>query len=1001
MLNPEQRPFCIDSQKTSAELPILVNQTNPIAIELLRVDLETNATDTIKLPAKETKKMKKLADKELKKGDTASPRLLKYSVKRTGLYRLLKVLDESNLEVQRRRSDVLVVQCPSASVELVPQHKCKGELSNFRFEVDAVPPVEMIYSKAVNEKDQSSVNLTVHPEHGDSPLDKKRSAGALVRTGSEELDMSWAKVQRFKIPMNETLGLSGNWRYSIEELRDGLGNTISYSRADDTSIQRSKGANIEQSFVVHERPRVVLDECSPQSPLKVAKGKHRSLPVWFNPTGQHPTGAGQHRLTYSYAPIQDDNKSEKADVRIDKVNIRHNDPGPNIHEPGMYTLLSVSTDFCEGEILEPSSCLLFNPPEPDLSITSENIPDKCAGNSVGLRLSLDLIGTAPFKIMYKIDRRGDKPEYETQPLETSRAQLELKPKDAGHYTYEFLEISDAVYRDMRSLRHKNLKVSQDVKPTGWAEFRSTSNKAACIQEPVTFDILLSGESPWTLEYDLVHDGKRKKYTIGDIETSFYALNTPALARGGQHTLTLTSVTDSSGCKIFLDQQVKIDVRHQRPSASFGLIEGKRSTSTLEGRSVDLPVRLSGEPPWTIAYSRLSDPASQVHRKRLEASNDVLEVRLQDVYEIVEVYDKFCPGSVDIKANQFEVLWVPRPTIQLAESALLEPSAAGIHTKQPVCKGDSDALDLMFTGIPPYHIEYAVETKPDSGPNSVSQRAETVGLNGATIKMETSQAGSYKYKFWGIGDQAYEYAPNRSPQIVVQQKVYDAPSASFVNAKKTYSYCKEQSSGDEFIPIQLTGTPPFSLEMGIRHHSSSKPEIVSVPHVQGRRHEFHIPHHVLSLGTHSVTIRKVRDANQCRKSLEYDGPTIRVNVVDVPTISPMEPHTDFCVGDRISFALAGTPPFNVFYRFEGADRKAAVPTTTFRRIAERPGNFTITAISDKTSTDACRAQTKITKIIHELPSVRISKGRVSEVDIHEGGEAELLFDFGGTPPFEFT
>jgi nucleoporin POM152 len=37
----------------------------------------------------------------------------------------------------------------------------------------------------------------------------------------------------------------------------------------------------------------------------------------------------------------------------------------------------------------------------------------------------------------------------------------------------------------------------------------------------------------------------------------------------------------------------------------------------------------------------------------------------------------------------------------------------------------------------------------------------------------------------------------------------------------------------------------------------------------------------------------------------------------------------------------------------------------------------------------------------MPSVRISQGQVSVVDIHEGGEAELSFEFWGTPPFEFT
>jgi nucleoporin POM152 len=35
--------------------------------------------------------------------------------------------------------------------------------------------------------------------------------------------------------------------------------------------------------------------------------------------------------------------------------------------------------------------------------------------------------------------------------------------EAGHYTYEFLDVGDAVYVG-RSMKHKNLALEQDVKP---------------------------------------------------------------------------------------------------------------------------------------------------------------------------------------------------------------------------------------------------------------------------------------------------------------------------------------------------------------------------------------------------------------------------------------------------------------------------------------------------------------------------------------------------------
>ena len=67
----------------------------PISIELLRIDLNTNANETIVLTAKEIRKLKRQADKHFAKSDCTSPRVLYYPVKETGLYRLEKVLDES------------------------------------------------------------------------------------------------------------------------------------------------------------------------------------------------------------------------------------------------------------------------------------------------------------------------------------------------------------------------------------------------------------------------------------------------------------------------------------------------------------------------------------------------------------------------------------------------------------------------------------------------------------------------------------------------------------------------------------------------------------------------------------------------------------------------------------------------------------------------------------------------------------------------------------------
>ena len=268
-------------------------------------------------------------------------------------------------------------------------------------------------------------------------------------------------------------------------------------------------------------------------------------------------------------------------------------------------------------------------------------------------------------------------------------------------------------------------------------------------------------------------------------------------------------------------------------------------------------------------------------------------------------------------------------------------------------------------------------------------------------METSEPGLYEYEFSKLGDGSYGHSASTYSALTVQQEVYSRPSARFTDVGKTYKYCKEEEMGDEVIPITFTGLPPFHLEIEIRHHANTKPEPMTIPLITERHYDFRIPHRKLAIGTHAVTLRKVSDAHNCQNKMDFDAPYVHVSVADTPTITSLEEQTDFCVGDRISYTLSGTPPFKVFYTFQNIERKASLATTTFKRIAEKPGEFRITAISDQRSTEDCKAKTDITKIIHEMPSVRISKGKTSIVDIHEGGEAEIFFEFGGTPPFHFT
>ncbi|KAF7939884.1 uncharacterized protein EAE98_000011 [Botrytis deweyae] len=989
-LNPDGLPFCLDSSRPSVKLPMYFNQTKPVHIELLRFDFDTNANETIELKKRDMKNFRKLDDEP-------NVYTLDYIVKKPGLYRLHKIIDQSKLEVQRRMSDTLVVKCPKAIIRSTSSDKCLGDLSDLSIELEGTAPLKIVYGRTINDKDRSFHFQSNQPENFVSPLLGSTRPSTLLTLGNQ--DVSWGQARKVVIPLNESMTPSGLWLYSINEIHDATGNVANFTLiGEDGELIYPKNTHMEQSLTVHERPLARLSGCDSRSPLMVAIGQSTQLPVKYASPGRTPDDTS-HTLTYKFSPLDTltaagDHGSE---VIFEEYSARNAHQSPNIREPGLYTLVGVKSKFCEGEVREPASCLLLNPPEPQLSISAENINDKCAGNSIGLLVDLDLIGTPPFVVRYNIITKSGL-KHESVKVSGLRHQLELKPRDAGHFKYQFTSVDDAVYKNHK-LNSNDLVLEQDVKPPASAYLRRPAGDIdACIEEPVEMNVELSGEPPFTLEYEIVHDGRRRKQKVTGIESDIYKIKTDPLITGGEYSLALASVQDKTGCKIFLNGEVKFMVRHQRPRVAFGHLDGKHKIMTIEGTNIPLPLRLTGQPPWSIKYRNVNDDPGKILEKTAMSTNDAVKVDARGTYELLDVNDNQCPGTVDPKASLFEVDWLPRPKIKVADNSALVLEGQK-YVKHEVCEGDIDAVEVNLIGSPPYHVKYEIRHKPEHGSASISNKEFDAGLGLSTVSMDTIKPGLYEYKFSELSDNLYDHDSKKFSPLIIEQKVNRKPAANFIKPGQSYKYCKEELAGDEVIPIKLEGIPPFYLEIDIKHQSSARPETVKIANIDSNHYDFRIPHRVLSLGIHQVSVRKIRDSRGCQQKTEHGAPHVQVQVYDVPTIHPLESRTDYCVGERIGYTLSGTAPFEIYYTFENVQRKAKSPNTSFRRIAEKPGNFTITAISDKAS--ECKAKTEITKIIHQMPSVKISKGRQVEVDIHEGGQAELLFEFWGVPPFEFT
>lgn len=991
VLNPSAIPYCLGHKdKTGVPLPIYFNATIPAEIELVRIDLDTSKQETIKIPPREVNRVARAIRDQSSDPNTVGFNW-QYVVKKPGVYRLGKVLDEYKLEVQRATRETFVVPCPQARIRAPESsQRCIRDLSDLSLEVIGTPPLKIVYSRAVNGKNHDFRFQSLQPEGFASPLIAGKNGAAV--DGVE--DFSWVQPAKVTVGLNESLTSSGEWEYSVDEVHDAFDNVVSYAKpGDDVDAAHAKGQT--QKFIVRQRPKIRMETCDLRNPLKVAKGQAKELPVKFILSGSIDNAS--HEITWQFSPIDTlTNSGDHGDKSsIHSHSAKNSKDKAFISQPGLYTLKSVSSGSCDGEVDEPSSCLLLNPLEPHLSIRSEDIPDKCAGNSIGLRVDLDLVGTPPFIVHYDIISDGHV-EHKSLNVPGLRSQLELIPKKAGHHKYLFKTISDAVYKGL-ALSGQDKVLEQEVKPAASARFvqaRDVIN--ACLDSAIEVNVALNGDPPFNLEWETVHDGKRKAERASNLHENTFKIKTLPLTKGGEYILALSSVQDKRGCRTFLQDQVKIAVRRQHPRGAFGLIEQKNYISAVEDASVQLPLRLQGEPPWTIQYQNLNESGS-VHTKTANTANDHIVVKSRGVYEIVDVKDNQCQGTVDTQASTFRVDWFPRPEISVVQTGSITKGKGGF-IKQDVCEGDIDGFEVSLQGSPPYHVSYEIEHKSEQGSNAKSPLKEfDAALSKASISMDTAKAGDYTYKFVGLEDNLYS-SDNRMHPLLVQQRVNARPAAVFSKPGQSFKYCMEQQDHEDSIPIALTGVAPFYVEVEIKHQSGSAPETYRIPSINSNSYTMPIPREHLRLGTQQLRIRRVRDAKGCQQKYEVHAPSIQIQLFDAPSIYPLESREDFCVGERIAYTLSGTPPFDITYEFNGR-WNAKSQTTNFRRVAEKPGDFTITSIADKASD--CRAAVNLLKKIHPLPSVQISRGKQSRVDIHEGNEVDILFEFWGTPPFEFT
>ncbi|EWC45052.1 hypothetical protein DRE_06332 [Drechslerella stenobrocha 248] len=992
MLNPFDLNLCLNpGSKEGLNLPIMVNSSIPAFIQLAVKSFENSETVTINITQKEIKRLIKTPP--TKPGE---PKIhhLNYPVKLPGLYRLEKVIDTSQLVVRVRKSELLIASCPSASflgrnTNIAVSDKCRGELSDLNLEVKGLPPLQVRYSRLINQDGKDVTIQSISPIGYTSPLTGSYN-NEVAKSLPSSQDLSWALPQKVLIPLNESLAIPGSWHYIIEEVVDGMGNIARYN-PHLTGTEH----HLQRGFDVHERPLVRFLSCSPQNPIMVARGKLGALTLEVS----RDVDAAPYEIHYSFNPhiIQDGGTSLAPELK--KISLKSSGQPVPVSSPGLYTLKSFSSRFCLGEVLEPSNCLFLTPPDPSLSISFDEIMDRCAGASIGLTIDMDLTGSPPFRVYYRTIKDKRDVTVNTITVPGTRHQLRLTPAAAGHYTYEFYAINDKVY-DGVGLDFKKLSVKQHIIPMAGATFaHPNAVRRCCIGESATFSVDMQGSGPWDLEYEVVHAGKRSKFQDKNITSTPHIITTPKLLSGGEHSLVLTNVQDSHGCRVFLESEARVEVRRQRPSASFAELDGSRIARSLEKEQIALPLRLVGEKPFRLKYRHTDETGrSSDHDIVVKEFNSFLSATNRGRYQLLTVHDVICPGAVSETANTFDIIWIPRPYAAVVSSP--STMAKGdIYVRNPICEGDEDAVELSLEGRPPFTASFQQSFLGDNSDPKLSKVVEMkAGTSRANLRMDTSRSGLYKYNLNLIADALYVRPGQPSYPLLIEQIVNARPSARFKAPGKVHKYCLEAGTGDDTIPITLEGVAPFVLSIGVKHYSTGKEEIINIPNIDSAHYIFRVPHHALTLGGHVIRIHKVRDSRGCSRKYGADLPHVSVAVAELPSITSLDPKPYYCVGDRINYSLAGSPPFVLEYTFAGKKEKVTT-TSIFQRIAEKPGTLSFNSLKDSASD--CKVDLDVGKTVYRIPSVRVSEGSQVVEGIHEGEHVQINFQLIGSPPFTFT
>ncbi|KAG0152559.1 hypothetical protein CROQUDRAFT_650003 [Cronartium quercuum f. sp. fusiforme G11] len=950
-----------------------------------------------------------------------------------GIIRLERVLDEDTMDIRIARTEALVVECPRASFTgsnppshhnlLLPSwatsdspepisHKCVDETENLGITVFGLPPLTLTYHRLLDNNERKLLKLEgISPSEFVTPLATADTTSLTDKLRiSPRPEYGWAEAQTIDLPLNISLRTPGKHVYELDTLRDGCGHVYDFGAMRESGgsrrlmIESGQERVIDtKSVYVHPRSQVSFLGCgnTEDEPLRLLRGKSVPLRIHVQESSNAASEDSPWTIGIAYKPVPSlDPVDDERRAWNQNITFSESTKVIQATQPGTYELIGIDGKFCGGDILMPSSCLVLEQPPPTIDLNFSSITDQCSGE-IGLKASFLLKGKPPFRLHYTISQLGRSIQTKIKTIQHARDEIVIQPDSPGHFEYNFIKLDDAYYDDIKIL---DKSIKQVVHPLAQARFLrggKDENVWSCDGETVEAEVELKGAPPYTLVYQILGE---KLQTVKDIESSYAVLNVSIpsqyVTKGGSFTLSLVSITDGNGCLRNLTvPDLNIEVHRTKPTAKFySAIGDERKFVGREGELVRIPMRLTGNGPWSIEYA--IEGSAHSSEKTVYNPNAHLEVSKAGRYELLAVHDQHCPGTVDSSSASFVVEWLPRPSIRL------ENQDQGVVLRPPVCEMVDDGVELDLTGSPPFSVRYDVLHKP-FGKRGSSVEEKTVQLlkPHAILPLQTTDAGSYTYTITGLSDRTYPRPSDlKQSSLEIRQDVYALPSAALKTVGQI-TYCVDDSlaaRGKKGVKVEVVGKAPFELEIEVVNELTQAAERFDLS-LSSSSNMLSLPYTFRSASPHSVKLVSVRDSNGCKSILgDNVGSTAKVEVAEIASIKAVSNKPYFCVGERLEYLLKGSPPWLIKYEFNNKASSITIGSKDepkFSRLANEPGLFKIVGIAHKE--DLCVAKVKVEKVIRPIPRVKISSGRNFIEDLREGDQSEIVFSFEGTPPFAFT